>query len=193
MDDKTGDDSFELPPGRVGNGRRPWVTVVGVAGIALAIVLVAALSGGSADPAGDVAGRASGGDAVAGSPAPSSSVIGAAGETPAVARPMPGSIACHDVDRFACNLAVSTALGTLDVEVPAVATADVWPGLVCGDTLDCPANRLDGRSTPLANVILRLAGGGPAAWVNVVYRSHGRPLDFDPTVEAWIARWQALP
>jgi hypothetical protein len=191
MDDQTGDDSFELAPRRVGNTRRPWVAVLGVAAAALAIVLVAALSGGSADPAGDVAGRPSSGDIATTSPSPSTT--GAGAEAVAVPRPVPDTLTCHQVDRFACHLAVATALGTLAGDVPAVAAADVWSGLVCGDTLDCPPNRLDGRSTPLANVVLHLDGGGPAAWINVVYRSHGRPLDFDPTVEAWIARWQVLP
>jgi hypothetical protein len=191
MDDPTGDDSFELAPRRVGNARRPWVAVASVAGAALAIVLVAALSGGTAGPAGDVAGRPSGADVAATSLSPSEN--GAAAGAAAVRRPVPDALTCHHVDRFACRLAVATALGTLTGDVPAVAAADVWSGLVCGDTLDCPPNRLDGRSTPLANVVLHLDGGGPAAWINVVYRSHGRPLDFDPTVEAWIARWQVLP
>jgi hypothetical protein len=190
VDDQTGDDSFELAPRRVGNARRPWVAVLGVAAAALAIVLVAALSGGSADPGGDVAGRPSSGDIAATSPSPSPSGAAAAVTAP---RPVPDSLTCHHVDRSACHLAVATALGTLGGDVPDVAAADVWSGLVCGDTLDCPPNRLDGRSTPLANVVLHIDGGGPAAWINVVYRSHGRPLDFDPTVEAWIARWQVLP
>jgi hypothetical protein len=191
MDDPTGDNSFELAPRRVGNARGPWVAVLGVVAAALAIVLVAAFSGGTAGPAADVAGLRSGADVAETSLSPSER--GAAAEVAAVRRPVPDSLTCHDVDRFACNLAVSTALGTLTGDVPAVAAADVWSGLVCGDTLDCPPNRLDGRSTPLANVVLHLDGGGPAAWINVVYRSHGRPLDFDPTVEAWIARWQVLP
>jgi hypothetical protein len=191
MDDPTGDDSFELSPRPVGNARRPWVAVVGVAGAALAIVLLAALSGGSPGPGGDVAGRPSDVEAAAASPSPP--VNGAADVAATVPRPVPTSLTCHHVDRFACNLVVATALGTLPGDVPAVAAADVWSGLVCGDTLDCPPNRLDGRSTPLANVVLHIDGGGPAAWINVVYRSHGRPLDFDPTVEAWIARWQLLP
>ena len=191
MDDPTGDDSFELLPRRVGNARRPWVAVLGVAAAVLAVVLIAALSGGSANPVGDVAGRPSGVDAAVGSPSPS--VNDMATGVAAAPRAVPDSVTCHHIDRFACRLAVSTALGTLAGDVPAVAAADVWSGLVCGDTLDCPANRLDGRSTPLANVVLHLDGGGPAAWINVVYRSHGRPLDFDPTVEAWIARWEVLP
>jgi hypothetical protein len=191
MEDPTADDSFELSPRRVGDARRSWLAVLGVGAAALAIVLFAALSDGSADPGGDVAGRPTGVDAAVRSPSPP--VNGSAAEAAAVPRPVPDSLTCHHVDRFACDLAVATALGTLPGDVPTVAAADVWSGLVCGDTLDCPPNRLDGRSTPLANVVFHLDGGGPAAWINVVYRSHGRPLDFDPTVEAWIARWQLLP
>lgn len=104
---------------------------------------------------------------------------------------MPVTMACHDIDPATCRLAVASALVALDGDMPAVTSAEAWSGLVCGDTLDCPPTRLDGNATPVANVVLRLAGGGPAAWVNVVYRSHGRPLDFDPTLEAWIARWKA--
>jgi hypothetical protein len=101
--------------------------------------------------------------------------------------------ACHEIDRNTCRLTVATALGALGAELPVVESVDVWSSLLCGDTLDCPTTRLDGRATPLGSTIVRLAGGGPAAWINVVYRSHGRPLDFDPTLEAWIARWQAWP
>ena len=197
-----GDDTFELEPRQVGHGRRPWPAVLGVAVAGLAIVAVAAFTGGSsAGPGGDAGGNASGAGEAGGSTPQALTARSAsdgpeaatAGEASASRRPIPVSVDCHDVDPFDCRLAVSTALGTLEGDVPAVAAADVWSGLVCGDTLDCPANRLDGRSTPMANVILRVAGGGPAAWINVVYRSHGRPLDFDPTVEAWIARWQAAP
>lgn len=203
MDRPTGDrdDTFELEPRQVGHGRRSWPAVLGVAVAGLAIVAVAALAGGSpAGPGGDAGTAPGAGEAGTSSSQPETAR--SAGDGPAAAtggtqsasrRPIPVTVDCHDVDPFDCRLAVSTALGTLDGDVPAVAAADVWSGLVCGDTLDCPPNRLDGRSTPLANVILRLAGGGPAAWINVVYRSHDRPLDFDPTVEAWIARWQAAP
>jgi hypothetical protein len=179
-----GDDTFELEPRPVGRARRPWPAVLAVAAAGLSVVIVAALAGGVTEaPIRAVA--SSQASAAVGSPVPA--VVAAVSS-----RPMP-SMTCHGLDRPACRLAVATALATLDADVPAVESAEVWSGLVCGDTLDCPRDRLDGRTTPLANVILRLVGGGPAAWVNVVYRSHGRPLDFDPTLEAWIARWQAQP
>jgi hypothetical protein len=104
-------------------------------------------------------------------------------------RPMPASLTCHDLDRSACRLAVASALGALGPELPSVDSAEARSGLVCGGTPDCPDTGLHARVTPLASVVLRWRGGGPAAWINVIYRSHGRPLDFDPSVEAWIARW----
>ena len=106
-------------------------------------------------------------------------------------RPIPASLTCHDLDRSACRVAVASALGALGPELPSVDSAEAQSGLVCGDTPDCPDTGLHARVTPLASVVLRLRGGSPAAWINVVYRSHGRPLDFDPSVEAWIARWEA--
>jgi hypothetical protein len=191
----TGDgDTFELEPRQVGRGRRPWLGVIAVLAAGLSIVFAAALAGGSSEEStGEgptVASRAS---AMALEVATDGADLGEPGEAAGTPRPMPTSITCHDIDRFACRLAVATALGTLDGDLPAVASAQVWSGIVCGDTLDCPATRLDGRATPLAGVILSLVGGGPAAWINVVYRSPARPLQHDPTLDAWIARWQAAP
>jgi hypothetical protein len=192
-----GDDGiFELEPRQVGRGRRPWPGVIAVLAAGLSIVLAAVLAGGPSDRStshGPTASLASP-SAVALSLATDAVEGGAPGASGQTSRPMPTSINCHDIDRFACRLAVATALGTLEGgDVPEVESADVWPGLICGDTLDCPATRLDGRATPLAGVIFRLVGGGPAAWINVVYRSPGRPLQHDPTLDAWIARWQAAP
>jgi hypothetical protein len=190
------DGVFELEPRQVGRGRRPWPGVVAVVAAGLSIVLAAVLAGGPSD-------RSTSRGPTASLASPSAVALGLAtdgvdgrgpGASAQTSRPMPTSITCHDIDRSACRLAVATALGTLeDGDVPAVESADVWPGLVCGDTLDCPATRLDGRATPLAGVILRLVGGGPAAWINVVYRSPSRPLQHEPTLDAWIARWQAAP
>jgi len=191
-----GDPIFQLEPRQVGRGRRAWPGVVAVLVAGLSVVVAAVLAGGPSE-------RTTGGGPTNASLAsrPASGIVSAtdrvdAGEPGAqagVARPMPAFM-CHGIDRAACRLAVATALGTLEGgDVPAVQSADVWPGIVCGDTLDCPPTRLDGRATPLADVIFRLVGGGPAAWVNVVYRSPSRPLQHDPTVDAWIARWQAAP
>jgi hypothetical protein len=55
------------------------------------------------------------------------------------------------------------------------------------------ATRLDERTAPVGSVIVRLVGGGTAARINVVTRSHGKSPGVDPTLEAWIARWQATP
>jgi len=175
MDDQTGDGTFELPPRRVGNPRRPWVAVLAVAGAALAIVLVAALSGGAAGPAGDVAGRPSGVDATVGPPSLNDVATGVAG----VPRGVPDSVTCHHVDRFACRLAVSTALGTLTGDVPAVAAADVWSGLVCGDTLDCPNGRL-ADATVAGSAVIDLVDDG-TVWVNVTRLGPGR-------YDAWVIR-----
>jgi hypothetical protein len=193
-----GDDPiFELEPRPVGRGRRPLPGVVAVLAAGLSIVLVAVLTGGPSDR------YTSHGPTAVARASPSAAALGLAtddvdggepGASAQTSRPMPTSITCHDIDRSACRLAVSTALGTLDGgDVPAVESADVWPGIVCGDTLDCPATRLDGRATPLADVIFRVVGGGPAAWINVVYRRPSRPLQHEPTVDAWIARWQSAP
>jgi hypothetical protein len=188
---------FELAPRLVRRGRRPWLGVTAALAAGLSIVLAAVLAGGPSD-------RSTGqGPTAASVASPSALALGIAtdgadGSEPGTAaqasRPMPTSITCHAIDRFACRLAVATALGTLEGgDVPEVASADVWSSLICGDTLDCPATRLDGRATPLAGVIFRLVGGGPAAWINVVYRRPSRPLQHDPTLDAWIARWQAAP
>jgi hypothetical protein len=190
------DGTFELEPRQVGRGRRPWPGVVAVVTAGLSIVLAAVLAGGPSD-------RSTSDGPTASPASPSAVALGIAtdavdggvpGASAQTSRPMPTFITCHDIDRSACRLAVATALGTLEGgDVPEVESADVWSGIVCGDTLDCPATRLDGRATPLADVIFRLVGGGPAAWINVVYRSPSRPLQHGPTLDAWIARWQAAP
>lgn len=193
----TGDDGiFELEPRQVGRGRRPWPGVIAVLAAGLSIVLAAVLADGPSD-------RSTGlGPSAASVASPSAVALGIAadgvdggeaGASAQTSRPMPTSITCHAIDRSACRLAVATAVDRLEGNLPAVESADVWSSLVCGDTLDCPATRLDGRATPLASVIVRLVGGGPAAWINVIYRRPGRPIQHTPTVEAWIARWQAAP
>ena len=191
-----GDDTFEVTPRPVGHGRRQWTTAVAALSVGLAIVVAAALAGGASTGGAIDVGRSpiAGGATEAPQIAADSLAMDAGTATPSPPpRPMPASMACHNLDSSACRLAVAKALGQLGSDVPAVDSAEVWSGIVCGDTLDCPPTRLDARTTPLASVILRLVGGGPAAWINVVYRSHGRPLDFDPTLDAWIARWQAPP
>jgi hypothetical protein len=187
------DGIFEFGPRQVGRGRPPWPGVIAVLAAGLSIVLAAVVAG---DPSDRSTGQ---GPTVASRSSASAAALGSAtdrgepGAPAQMSRPMPTSITCHDIDRFACRLAVATALGRLEGNLPAVESTDVWSSLVCGDTLDCPATRLDGRATPLASVIVRLVGVGPAAWINVIYRSPGRPLQHTPTVEAWIARWQAAP
>ena len=183
MDSQDVEDTLEVPPAPVASGRRPWRSVLAVMAIGLSTFVVAALAGGTpvAQPPSAIARVSRDID-----PAPQTA-------SPTATRSIPIAMTCHEIDRSTCRLAVATALGTLGADVPAVVSVDVWSDLLCGDTLDCPATRLDGRTTPLGSVIVGLAGGGPAAWINVVYRSHGRPLDFDPTLEAWIARWQASP
>ena len=193
----TGDDGiFELAPRQVGRGRRPWPGVIAVLAAGVSIVLAAVLTGGPSDRSSGLGPTAASRASPPAAPGFATDGVdgGEPGASPLTTRPMPTSITCHDINRFACRLAVATALGTLDDgDAPEVESADVWASLVCGDTLDCPATRLDGRATPLAGVIFRLVGGGPAAWINVVYRSPGRPLQHDPTLDAWIARWQAAP
>jgi hypothetical protein len=191
------DDIFQLEPRQVGRGRRPWPGVIAVGAAGVSIVLAAVLTGDPSDRSTALSPTAA---SVASPSAPALGIAtdgadgGRPGASAETSRPMPTSITCHDIDRSACRLAVATALGTLEGgDAPEVESADVWPGIVCGDTLDCPATRLDGRATPLADVIFRLVGGGPAAWINVVYRSPSRPLQHEPTLDAWIARWQAAP
>ena len=186
-------ETFELHPSPVRHGRRPWPAVVAVMAAGLAIVVVAVLAD---RPSGATSADALGTTPSSTVPTPVAAAAAQPGEAGAMIptaapqpRSIPASLTCHDLDRSACRLAVASALGALGPELPSVESAEARSGLLCGDTPDCPNTGLHARLTPLANVVLRLRGGGPAAWINVIYRSHGRPLDFDPSVEAWIARW----
>jgi hypothetical protein len=105
------------------------------------------------------------------------------------ARTPPVLQACGSLPGFQCRLAVRAALDILPADAPMVWEADAAPGIICGDTFDCPPTRLDAMADPLASVSLRFVDGGPSAWVNVVYRHHARPLDLQPVIDAWIVRW----
>jgi hypothetical protein len=177
--------AFEVEPVAVRKGR-PWLPVAAVAIAASAILGVALMTAGSAAPAPapDLAAtsRPTVVAAAVGSPAPSHDVTVARRDAPLLR-------ACGTVAGFECGLAVRAALDVLPADVPAVREADVAAGIICGDTLDCPPSRVDGLADPLASVTLRFVDGGPSAWVNVVYRQHGRPFDFQPVIDAWIVRW----
>ena len=147
MDNRDPDDTLEVQPALVAGGRRPWRSILAVVVAAVSIVVVAALAGGS-----PVAGPPNGIAQV--SAAPTDAARPAA---PVTTRSIPSAMACHDLDRSACRLAVVTALGALGADLPPVDSVDVWAELLCGDTLDCPTSRLDGRATPLGSVIVRLA------------------------------------
>jgi hypothetical protein len=189
-----GEGPFEVAPRPVshGRGRWTWLPVAAVVAASLAVIVVALQPGGPpsgpARPTFPVTSLASP-TAVASrisNPEPTA-------EPARVARPLPGSITCEHLDRVPCRIAVGEALTMLGSDLPAVRSAEVSSNLICSDAIDCPTTRLDASTTPVAGVILRLVDGGPAAWINVVYRSRGRPLEGNPTLEAWIARWRQAP
>jgi hypothetical protein len=183
---------FEVALRPIGRGRGPWLPIAAVLAAALTVLVVAILPGGP--PRGPDSQRS----AVT-SLASTSAVAGriptdAPSAEPAhIARPLPTTITCEHLDRVECRIAAGAAVATLAGDLPAVRSAEVSSNLICSDTIDCPTTRLDASTTPLAGVILRLVDGGPAAWINVVYRSRGRPLDGNATLEAWIARWRTAP
>ncbi len=184
-----GEGPFEVGLTRVRRERRRWPAAAATGVAVLVLVVVAALAGNAAS-------RPAGGIAVATDASTDGGPIGSASEAPPAERQLPAALTCHAIVVSACRLAARAALGSLGDELPAVISADVWTGLVCGDNLDCPPTRVNAQTAPLANVILHLAGGGPAAWVNVVALTDGRPTATtspDPALEAWIARWQELP
>jgi hypothetical protein len=183
---------FEVAVRPIGRGRGPWRPIAAVLAAGLTVILVAML------PGGPQAGPETHRSAVT-SLASASAVAariptdGPSAEPSRIARPMPTTITCEHLDQVDCRVAVGAALATLTGDLPAVRSAEVSSNLICSDTIDCPATRLDTSTTPLAGVILRLVDGGPAAWINVVYRSRGRPLEGTATLEAWIARWRTAP
>jgi hypothetical protein len=175
---------FEVRPAPIRGGRgRPAAAIVGA--LFLAAVVVAAVNvdapGQEATAAGSAAPSASAEPTIRKRPLPAYGVED-------WARLLPFRTTCHELDQPDCRRALAAAMEVLREDVPAVAIVDVWPGISCGDTLDCPPQRLD-RTIPLANVVVRFADGGPPAKVNVVRAS---PLAGGPSptrVEAWIVSW----
>jgi hypothetical protein len=104
-------------------------------------------------------------------------------------RPLPGVVRCVDVRVPDCLTAVEMALGLLGDRDPHVREATARTRIVCGDTFDCPPDRLRRMVRPIATVTLRFDDGAGSAWVNVIEQQRGRPLDAPPRLQAWLVRW----
>ena len=120
-------------------------------------------------------------DPTAASPAPFPSTRG---------RRLPANLECHAVSDAICDAVATASLAILPADAPAVLGIDAWASILCGDSLDCPPQRL-AASEPLGSAVVTFAGGGAQAWVNVVEPSPGTAGDGSadgPT--AWIVRWQ---
>ena len=105
-------------------------------------------------------------------------------------RRLPANLACHAVSDAICDAVATASLAILPADAPAVLGIDAWASILCGDSLDCPPQRL-AMSEPLGSAVVTFASGGSQAWVNVVEPSQGSVGDGSaagPT--AWIVRWQ---
>ena len=105
-------------------------------------------------------------------------------------RRLPANLECHAVSDAICDAVAIASLAILPADAPPVLAIDAWASILCGDSLDCPPQRL-AASEPLGSAVVTFAGGGSQAWVNVVEPSPGTAGDGSadgPT--AWIVRWQ---
>ena len=84
-----------------------------------------------------------------------------------LARRLPRDVACHQLSRAACDVVARASLAALPADGPVVTAIEAWRSILCGDTFDCPPDRL-ARSVPLGSAVVSFGGQAPRAWVNVV-------------------------
>jgi hypothetical protein len=151
---------FQVEPTRLG-GRSGRAVLIGAATVVVGLgVIVAAL----AFPR----------PAVPPAPVAAATIAPIASPTP---RP---PITCHDLGPARCTEVADAALAAIDdPSLPGVRAVDVWATLVCGDTLDCPPDRLGKRSVA-GSAIVGLSDD-VSLWVNVTDTGRG-------TLDAWVVR-----
>ncbi|MGH2474341.1 MAG: hypothetical protein ACRDIL_03680 [Candidatus Limnocylindrales bacterium] len=115
-------------------------------------------------------------------PTVTSTVVAEATVVPAPSpTPLP-AITCHDLETVRCSHVAEAALGAIDdPTLPTVRGVEVWATLLCGDTLDCPPDRL-GERRVAGSAVVGLADDR-ALWVNVTESERG-------TFDAWVVRMQ---
>ena len=105
-------------------------------------------------------------------------------------RRLPANLECHAVSDAICDAVATASLAILPADAPRVVAIDAWASILCGDSLDCPPQRL-AMSEPLGSAVVTFAGGGLQAWVNVVEPSQGGTGDGSAAgLTAWVVRWQ---
>ena len=104
-------------------------------------------------------------------------------------RRLPRDVACHQLGRPACDAVARASLAALPPDVPVVTAIDAWRSILCGDTFDCPPDRL-ARSVPLGSAVVSFGGQAPQAWVNVVAQSQAAEAGTTGAPVAWIVRWR---
>jgi len=99
-------------------------------------------------------------------------------------------VTCHGVGRAGCLQMARAAVAALDPPRPLIGAIEVWPSLICGDTIDCPLSVLR-RIDPLGSAVLHLRGSQSEVWVNVGQDTvTGSSPSAAAAIEAWIIRWQ---
>jgi len=99
-------------------------------------------------------------------------------------------VTCHGVGRAGCLQMARAAVAALDPPRPLIGAIEVWPSLICGDTIDCPLSVLR-RIDPLGSAVLHLRGSQSEVWVNVGQDTVTGPSpSAAAAIEAWIIRWQ---
>lgn len=147
---------YRVDPTPIGprSGTRLVVIAAAVV-IALGIVLLALAAEGRPRPpvavdgsparVGSVAGLIPGGPGTLGDVAPAQAPGGSIAGRPASNSQL--RIYCHALPARRCSEIAGVALGAVvDPTLPPPATIDVWSSLLCAAVVDCPPDRLAGRS-----------------------------------------------
>ena len=188
--------AFDVAPEPV-RRRGPRIPVFVVLAAGIAVVAFAVVTANPGGPAPAVPPRASAEAQARQAPTTIAAPTTAAGAPAAPApfpstrgRRLPANLECHAVSDAICDAVATASLAILPADAPPVQGIDAWASILCGDSLDCPPQRL-AMSEPLGSAVVTFAGGGAQAWVNVVEPSPGTPGSEPadgPT--AWIVRWQ---